>query len=333
MTARAPTTLPTPHRPLPRTVAPVQAETLDSYLRRLALANRLDPAALRAHLAGDTRRRAPIPLEALAQVSGQRRHALRHALPELDATRLRPTSRGPRPAGVIRQHCIPCTRGRGHRDDVWCWRHDHEVICRRHLLWTGDGQPLTRGGAQLDLRGQPDVLAAHRRHHRLIRRHGWTATAAAFSTARYICGHWHSHGEHEQDFHRLMTRFQGADWRRVPANDATVHAASYPQIVALTRLLVSPFWRARAVQGWPEPTAFITELHRTVAPGYHWSLRRSAHGNFEPLVAAITDEHPHLRDEISWPTLVEGFDPFAPDIWDTRSSPTVPPIRRTPAQA
>jgi hypothetical protein len=35
------------------------------------------------------------------------------------------------------------------------------------------------------------------------------------------------------------------------AADLTVHAASYPQIVALTRLLVSPFWRAAAYRIGP----------------------------------------------------------------------------------
>jgi hypothetical protein len=55
----------------------------------------------------------------------------------------------------------------------------------------------------------------------------------------------------------------------------TVHAASYPQIVALTRLLVSLFWCTAAYQDWPESVEFLSELRRTVAPDYHWTIHRS----------------------------------------------------------
>lgn len=289
MPSRPPTDPLTCHRPLPRPVAPVLAETLDSYLRRLALANRLDPDALRAHLAGDPRRYARVPLDVLARVSGQRPHALRHAIHEFGPTRL-----GPRHPGTVRRRCVPCTRARGHRDDAWCWSHNHDVLCLRHLRWTGDGHNYALGHAQPDLRGQPDILAAHRRHHRLIRRHGYENTAAAFQKARHICHRWHRRGDHEHDFRRLMSLFHGPTWRISPA-DPTVHAASYPQIVALTRLLVSPFWRATAYQDWPQPKEFLTELRRTVAPDYHWTIHR-AYGRYEPLVELITDERPREHD-------------------------------------
>lgn len=293
MPSHPPTDPLTPHRPLPRPVPPVPAETLDSYLRRLAVANRLDPDALRAHLTRDTRRRARVPLDALARVSGQRPTALRHALPELDPTRLRPTLRGPRPHGTVRRRCRSCTRARGHREDAWCWSDDHDVICLRHLRWTGDGHDWVLGEAQPDLRRQPDILAAHRRHHRLIRRHGHDATTAAFQKARHICHQWHRRGDHEQDLRRLMSLFHGPTWR-VLAADSTVQAASYPQIVALTRLLVSPFWRAKAYQDWPEPVEFLCELRRTVAPDYHWTIHRS-YGAYEPLVELIIDERESTR--------------------------------------
>jgi hypothetical protein len=160
------------------------------------------------------------------------------------------------------------------------------VICHHHLRWIGDGHD--NGDEQPDLRGQPDILAANRRHHRLIRRHGHDATATAFEQARYICHRWHHHDDHDEDLRRLLSLFHGPGWR-VSTADPTVHAASYPQIVALTRLLVAPFWRAKAHQNWPEPVEFLTELRRTVAPDYHWSIHRS-YRTHEPLVELITDE-------------------------------------------
>ena len=49
--------------------------------------------------------------------------------------------------------------------------------------------------------------------------------------------------------------------------------AAYPQAVALTRLLASPYWRERILgKDWPWPEEFETELRRTVAPGYIWGI-------------------------------------------------------------
>ena len=62
------------------------------------------------------------------------------------------------------------------------------------------------------------------------------------------------------------------DRTQVAAADPAVQAAIYPQIVAVTRLLVSPYWRGKAHQNWPHPKEFIHELRRTAAPNFHWSL-------------------------------------------------------------
>ena len=70
-------------RPLPRSVAPFRDETISSYLARLATANRLAPAALRALLAGSDRNDAPVPLIRLAAVTGMPRAALAHAMPQI----------------------------------------------------------------------------------------------------------------------------------------------------------------------------------------------------------------------------------------------------------
>jgi len=89
-----------------------------------------------------------------------------------------------------------------------------------------------------------------------------------------------------------MGLFHGHKWR-VPASDPTVHAPCYPQIVDLTRLLASPFWRTKAQQDWPEPKEFIDETRRTVAPHFKWTLNHP-HGVYDPLVELIVDErHQH----------------------------------------
>lgn len=177
---------------------------------------------------------------------------------------------------------------------MWCWDQPHQVICFRHLRWLGDiptkGQP--------DLSGQPEILAVNRRHHRLIRRHGRETTGLAFARARYVCQVWDRRGEHQEQFQRLMSLFHGPSWR-VSAFDPTVHAASYPQIVALTRLLASPFWWTKSHQDWPELTEFAAELRRTVAPDFRWALHRS-YGVSDPLVELILEqrrEHDHDTDD------------------------------------
>lgn len=280
-----------PHRPLPRPVTPVLNETIESYLHRLAAANRLDATALRIHITGSKRKAAPVPLATLALLSGQRPEALRYAILELSTGEELATMNigsRPRPGGSERRRCLLCTRARGHCADVWCWSHHDDVICLRHLRWIGDGSDHSDAG-QPDLSGQPDILRANRRHRGLIRRYGRSTATTAFREARYICRRWHDRGDHQHDFQRLMGLFHGHKWR-IAASHPTVHAASYPQIVELTRLLATPFWRAKAQQHWPEPKEFIDETRRTVAPRFRWILNQP-HGVFyDPLVELIADE-------------------------------------------
>lgn len=72
-------------RPLPITIAPFPDETVDSYLGRLARADRLRVKALRADLFGrwETRVWEPVPVERLAILSGQPARTLRYAILEL----------------------------------------------------------------------------------------------------------------------------------------------------------------------------------------------------------------------------------------------------------
>jgi hypothetical protein len=65
------------------------------------------------------------------------------------------------------------------------------------------------------------------------------------------------------------------------ADDPTLAAAAYPQVVALARLLISPYWRTLAVGDSSAGQAlFGQELRRTVAPSYQWPQPR---GSRDPL--------------------------------------------------
>ncbi len=277
-------------RPLPRPVTPAADETLTSYLGRLARANRLDAEALRVHLTRDKRKSASVPVETLAVLSGQPRRALAYAILELcsrdELATMRLNGR-PRPGNGGRAPCLNCTLARGHRGGgVWCWNLHDGVVCHKHRRWIGDGTDHPLPG-QPDLSRQPEILQANLRHRRLIRWHGRTVATTAYREARYICDRWHQRGEHDQDFERLMSVFHPGHWRLSPS-DPTIHAARYPQIIALAALLASPFWQAAAEQQWPEPTMFTDEVRRTVAPRFRWTLNRP-YGAFNPLVELVVE--------------------------------------------
>ena len=91
-----------------------------------------------------------------------------------------------------------------------------------------------------------------------------------FSVAAEICRQWRDQREHDEEFNRHLATFHGSDWRLSPA-DPTVAAAAYPQVVGLTRLLITPYWRSLAVDysshgRW----LFQREIRQTVAPNYRW---------------------------------------------------------------
>jgi TniQ len=222
-------------RRLPRFIAPFRDETTSSYLARLATANRHAPAALRALLAGSYRNDAPVPLIGLAAVTGMPRAALAHAMPQIctadELAGLHIASRPRARDGWSVVACRHCAAGRL----VTRWALHDDVVCGRHRRW------ISKDQAQPDLTAQPEILTAHRRHQRLIRRHGRDTVMRAFRDARHIClgcGH-------------RMEIFHGPDWRdRDDDENQTSDAAAYPQAVALTRLLASPYWRDEVPRGF-----------------------------------------------------------------------------------
>ena len=259
---------PLPQRPLPRFVAPFRDETISSYLSGLAAANRLAPAALRVLLAGSDRRDAPVPLVRLVAVTGMPRAALAHAMPQIctadELTGLHIENRPRARNGWSFVACRRCTAGR----PVTRWALHDEVVCSRHRRWISEDQ------AQPDLTAQPEILTAHRRHRRLIRRHGRDTVMRAFRDAHRICLGWRLDGIPDDGYGHRMEIFHGPGWYdRDDDENQTSDAAAYPQSVALTRLLASPYWRERILgKDWPWPEEFAAEVRRTVAPGYIWGI-------------------------------------------------------------
>lgn len=260
-----------PRRPLPRTCRPAQDETTGSYVLRLAHANRLDPAELVDYLTGGASTAiGKISLAALAVASGQPTANLAYALPQMRDQHherammaLRGRTRPAKP-NVILPACRQCTaiRFRGARVDLWC-RHDH-TICPRHQLWIGAGVQDPRD--QVDLAAHGVILHALARHQRLIRRHGHGIVRTAYTTARQIWttltyrgwGLPHAIGRGIP----LPAGFGHTDW---PAHDQDpVHrAATYPEVITLTQMLVSPHWRPFAISlSSTDRDRFHTEFRR-----------------------------------------------------------------------
>jgi hypothetical protein len=269
-------------RPLPHLVAPFRDETITSYLHRLAAGNRIDPAGLRYLLARSDRKDAPVPLGRLAAITGLPCQSLAYALPqictpaELAGLHLRDRPRA-RPGWAFLA-CRACVAGQ----PVIRWALHDDVICSRHRRW------ISRYHEQPDLTRQPQILHAYQRHRRLIRRHGRDPVMRAFRDAQHICIGWRLNELPDPGFDRRMEIFHGPGWDdRDEWAPHTRDAATYPQSVALARLLASPYWRERILgTGWAGHDEFTAELRRTVAPGYTWDYPppRWRRGHDDPLL-------------------------------------------------
>jgi hypothetical protein len=285
-------------QPLPRPVRPVLDETATSYLHRLCQANCLAQEALSRRLR--EHRDAPLQVGLLATLSGQRPEVLHYAMLELctsqELASMHVAGR-PRPGAIGTFKCRLCTHSRQVTDWVKCWRRAEDVICHQHCRWTAGHDE-----EGLDLTRQPDILQANRRHRRLINRYGRRAVFNAFTQASEICNEWierHRFTGHA-DFGRRMRLFLGPGWR-ADFSQPAVSAALYPQVVSLTRLLASPYWRPLAVRDQAGNEAFVAELRRTVRPGYTWNPN-PYHRYFEPIVRLYRDEQDSAEYAIRYKT-------------------------------
>jgi hypothetical protein len=289
-------------------VKPYPAETTSSFLARLAHANQLAADSLRFYISGSRSHSVPVPAGRLAAAAGIPVHVLRYAIPDLDLdpdpyARYHNGSGLPQRRGDDGLACRLCVLARGISEPVLCWKRPENVICLRHRRWIWSGHNTD----QPDLSAQPDVLQAHRRHLRLVRRYGRDEVAIEYATADHICRKWHERGRHDVGFRERMQIFHGPAWRVRPT-DPTFAAAIYPQAVALTRLLVSPYWHSLPTSGTGAGMRrFAEEVCRTVAPGYVWPQpSRPA----DPLEGWVTERRislprPGLLTYHSWPVTEE----------------------------
>jgi hypothetical protein len=261
---------------------------MSSYMDRLAIANHLDTVALRRYVAGKKQARI-VPIDRLSIVTGVQARTLERAIS--DPSDVSPPLKyhpfdGDRSI-MIRPFvstlaCRLCVAARGAAGPVISWRPAERVVCVTHRRWIGSDDAL-----QPSLDRQPDVLKAHRQHLRLVRRHGRDEVTAAFTVAADICRYWRDGRQHDDDFNRRLEIFHGPDWR-VPPYSATVAAAAYPQVVALTRLLVSPYWKSLATNPSPDSqSVFGTEIRRTVARTFVWPQHRESK---DPLYRWLVDD-------------------------------------------
>jgi hypothetical protein len=145
------------------------------------------------------------------------------------------------------------------------------VLCLRHCRWT-------TGSQQPSLAGQPEILAANRSYRRLARAHGREPTRKAFLAATWVLDEWRDRQSWDyvqsDGFSRRMRVFLGPKWS-VHITSPLADAARYPQVVALTRLLASPYWMGLAARdhlaaGRPDPerrellARQLAEYRRTV---------------------------------------------------------------------
>jgi hypothetical protein len=206
-----------PQRPLPRTVVPFHAETVTSYVARLACANHLDPGQLRRYVAesfdGSARP------DWLATASGLSETILRARLrgfaPDERSLANQPSARRPM--------CRLCMARRRINDPVYCVVPQYITVCQRHRLWIG--APVRSLEDQRDLRNQPDVVAAAKRHAWLARRHSDVEIESAVRGARHCCRYWSN-----SEKHAATTVF----------NDRVeIHLAAYPELVAIAAILLT----------------------------------------------------------------------------------------------
>ena len=302
--------LDSPSEQLPRTVTPISDETVASFARRLADANYLNAEAFRQLLTGGRRLTVPVPVDVLMTLSGHTELVLCCAMPELCTTQQLSTLpvAGRALPGVAREGlmCRACAAVCGATGSVRRWQTHEAVVCVRHRLWTAVGS--TGPDAQLSLTEHPEIIAANLAHRRLIRRYGRPAVHCAYIDALRVCRGWHSSGLHLNQASTLIERFRGAG-AQLDRDDPVIIAATYPQVVALTRLLASPYWRRLALSdhqqdgGWIDHDQLaqidreITRLGQTASSeGLRLThdarehLREERILRFKPMAALFVDE-------------------------------------------
>ncbi|MCA2229216.1 TniQ family protein [Nonomuraea sp. NEAU-L178] len=261
---------------LPLVCRPFHRETTQSYITRLASANRLAPGGLQRYLSASDRSIFPTSPERLSAVTGISQANLLLALPDLE-------QRYPKePLRHQRRACVSCQRIRGSTEPITCWLPQEQMACVQHFRWLEAG----KAREQPSLVGQSSIVRANAQHRRLVRRLGRHDMELGYEIATRIVVEWHRKRWFDEDFQRLMTVFR-SDWRSIWLNDPYARASRYPQVIALTRLIATPHWRSLAIHDEGRGR-FFDELVRTVAPSYLYQPQQWS--SVDPLLRWIGDE-------------------------------------------
>jgi integrase len=286
----------TPAHRLPITVRPAAGELLGSYLTALAEANRLPVSALVGSIGRSTATAITRGQDAwlnepaavrLASITGHPMGGLRRALPAL--TRLgtiTDATHGSAPAlrvvsasasGPTQPACPRCTV-RDTPAAALVRAAAHRPLCRRHRLWLR--------GWRARLEHTPELLCAQRQHGRQVRRdvgvgHVELAHAAATGIVLgWVFKDWHPrlHAVWDDRLDRLGVT------QPVISQRGMLAAMIYPEVVALTGVLVQPAWIAGRGTG---PAA--------------WSRLRSAVAHRLPVELSSFDGRDPLTDWLRTP--------------------------------
>ncbi|MHA6756980.1 hypothetical protein [Streptacidiphilus sp. PAMC 29251] len=239
---------------LPRPIAPIAGETLDSYLTRTADASHLTLAEVLAvlppwfttkisnpddrsqhHMLAPASARA---LNALARLTSTTPAALSRALPAFRAADAHLLIRAT-------TACRRCTARRGIAQRVHVHLPAHHAICTRHGIWLSDGdQP------QIDLAICPEIIRAQYRARRLLRRCSPQQLMLAQQASAEVIPAWPSSpraiAEHWK--YRLLALQTASNHHGVPTDhDAYADAAKYPDVIALAAAILT-----RSAQGGSE---------------------------------------------------------------------------------
>ncbi|WP_331758286.1 TniQ family protein (plasmid) [Nocardia sp. NBC_01377] len=250
-------------RRLPRTAAPAHHEIVASYLARLAALNHLDGDELwkSVSVPGPTAARRIVTAERMSALTGRPAEHLAGALPELRATAEHWPLFRHRP-----QPGCPRCDARHPGGPVWRILPHHRYVCTRHHYWIGPPDNDSHGPS---LRGNREVIAAQRKHLRLVQHFGPGATYDAVLTAFMICAHRWEIFRPTSGLHRQQQIWRERSFQFMPAGAelssftaSKLFACLYPEAVDLAPLIAAPRWRQFAASGGDQLTRFVAEVRR-----------------------------------------------------------------------
>ena len=224
---------------LPIVTKPITAETLASYLSRLARCNTVPISAWPLNQSKN-----PEFTSMLEQLTGRARSHLVCALPELRTATTHAefphlhqavsARAGTRPACT---YCVAAIAGRGGFATVFA-THD-QLICHRHRRWLGSHALACAVTQQFSLRSCHAIVHANLRHRRLIGRWGRTAVQWRFDDAVNAFYYWGRRSIVDDDPGIAQRRTAlGMNAEQSPMSPRNV-ASWYPNAVELTALLLS----------------------------------------------------------------------------------------------